>query len=151
MSSGILQVLPIVSGSIAALSTIAALFWGVWTYKRNAAYQVQLLALGALQHYLDLAVAHPDLASRDESQPVDARYAWFAAHALATAQTLWSVAGIDENWRRPVDSIIRQHSAYLRAGAFLCGDYRPDFVSYVRSRVPDLKCAPVTDAPPCAS
>ena len=110
-----------------------------------------LLALGALQHYLDLAVAHPDLASRDESQPVDARYAWFAAHALATAQTLWSVAGVDENWRRPVDSIIRQHSAYLRAGAFLCGDYRPDFVSYLRSRVPDLKCASVTDAPPCAS
>jgi hypothetical protein len=46
----------------------------------------------------------------------------FAAHALATAQTLWSVAGTDENWRRPVDSIIRQHRAYLRAGAFVCGD-----------------------------
>jgi hypothetical protein len=27
---------------------------------------VQLLALGALQHYLDLTVAHPDLASRDD-------------------------------------------------------------------------------------
>ena len=116
MCSSILQVLPIVSGSIAALSAIAALFWGVWTHKRNAAYQVQLLALGALQHYLDLAVTHPDLASRDGSQPVN--------------------------------SIIRQHSAYLKAGAFVCGDYRPDFVSYLRSRVPDLKCAPATDWPP---
>ena len=92
-----------------------------------------------------------ELSGDGRCQPVDARYAWFAAHALATAQTLWSVAVDDENWRRPVDSIIRQHSAYLREGAFVCGDYRPDFVSYVRSRVPDLKCAPVIDAPPCAS
>ena len=147
MSSGVLQLLPIVSGSIVALSTVAALLWGVWTYKRNAASQVQLLALGALQHYLDLAVAHPDLASRDASEPVDARYGWFAAHALATAQTLWTLAGRDENWRRPVDSIIRQHRAYLMSGAFECGDYSPDFVRYLRSRVPDLKCAPATDAP----
>lgn len=146
MSSSVLQALPIVSGFIAALSTIAALFWGVWTYRRNAAHQVQLLALGALQHYLDLAVAHPDLASRNESEPVDARYAWFAAHALATAQTLWIVAGADENWRRPVDSIIRQHHAYLSSGTFVCGDYRPDFVSYLRSRVADLKCAPAIGA-----
>lgn len=147
MSSGVLQLLPIVSGSVVALSTVAALVWGVWTYRRNAASQVQLLALGALQHYLDLAVAHPDLASRDESEPVDARYGWFAAHALATAQTLWTLAGRDETWRRPVDSIIRQHRGYLRSGAFVCDDYRPDFVSYLRSRVPDLACATAIDAP----
>ncbi len=30
------------------------------------ATQVQFLALGTLQHYLDLAVAHPDLASCDD-------------------------------------------------------------------------------------
>ncbi len=145
MSSGLLQLLPIVSGSVVALSTVAALLWGVWTYKRNAASQVQLLALGALQHYLDLAVAHPDLASRDEGEPVDSRYAWFAAHALATAQTLWTLAGRDENWRRPVNSIIRQHRAYLRSGVFVCGDYSPDFVSYLRSRVSDLQCAQASD------
>lgn len=147
MSAGIPQFIAIASGFIAAVSAAAALVWAVWTYKRNAASQMQLLALGALQHYLDLAVAHPDLASRDESEAVDARYGWFAAHALATAQTLWTVAGRDENWRRPVDSIIRQHRAYLRSGAFVCGDYSPDFVSYLRSRVPELRCAPATDAP----
>ena len=146
MSSSVLQALPIVSGSIAALSGIAALCWGVWTYKRNAEYQVQLLALGALQHYLDLAVAHPDLASRDDGQPVDVRYAWFAAHALATAQTLWIVAGTDEHWRRFIDSIVRQHRAYLQSGMFVCDDYRPDFVDYLRSKAPDLACASITQA-----
>lgn len=148
MTAGSLQLVAIASGFIAATSAAGALVWAVWTYRRNAASQMQLLALGALQHYLDLAVAHPDLASRDESEAVDARYAWFAAHALVTAQTLWTLAGSDENWRRPVDSIIRQHRAYLVSGAFVCGDYRSDFVGYLRSRVPDLACADATGVTP---
>lgn len=141
MSPDLVQLLSIVSGAIAALSTLGAVLWAVWSYQRNAAMQAQLLALGALQHYLDLAVTYPDLASRQEGEPVDARYGWFAAHALATAQTLWTLARSDENWRRAVDSIVRQHRAYLRSGAFVCGDYRPDFVGYLRSKDPDLRCA----------
>lgn len=141
MSPGVLQFLPIASGFIAALAAATAVAWAMWTYRRNAESQVQLLALGALQHYLDLAVAHPDLASREEGAPIDARYGWFAAHALVTAQTLWALSGNDENWRRPVDAIIRQHRAYLASGAFACADFRPDFVGYLRSKVPDLRCA----------
>ena len=126
--------------------TVAALLWGVWTYKRNGEAQIQLLALERLQHYLDLAVKYPDLASRDESQSVDARYAWFAAMSLTTAQTLWLHVGRQPSWQRSIDSIVRQHHSYLRSGEFACDDFCPDFIGYLRTRVADLKCAESTDA-----
>jgi hypothetical protein len=126
--------------------TVAALLWGVWTYKRNGEAQIQLLALERLQHYLDLAVKYPDLASRDESQSVDVRYAWFAAQSLTTAQTLWLLVGGQPSWQRSINAIVRQHHSYLRSGAFVCDDFCPDFVGYLRTRVTELKCAESNDA-----
>jgi hypothetical protein len=41
-------------------------------------------------------VEHPDLASRERGEPVDAKYSWFATHALFTAETLWTLVGSDE-------------------------------------------------------
>ena len=52
-----------------------------------------MTALGVLQEHLKAAVEHPDLASRGHDQPVDARYGWFATHALFTAETLWGLVG----------------------------------------------------------
>jgi hypothetical protein len=130
---------------LASISSVCALLWGVWTYKRNAEAQVQLLALQTLMHYLDLAIAHPDLASRNESQPVDTQYAWFAAHSLTIAQTLWLLVGRQPNWQRSVNAIVRQHLSYLRSGLFVCGDFSPEFVSYLRTRVADLRCAESND------
>jgi hypothetical protein len=106
----------------------------------------QLLALGTLQHYLDLAVAHPDLASRDDRQPVDARYAWFATQSLTTAQTLWLLVGRQASWQLSINAIVRQHHSYLRSGVFVCDDFSPEFVRYLRTRVADLKCASLNDA-----
>lgn len=131
---------------VLTVSTVAALLWGVWTYHQSAQAQVQLLALGTLQDYLDLAVVHPDLASRRDDQPVDLPYAWFAAHALTTAQTLWTLVGHQVEWQRAINAIIRQHRSYLRSGAFVCGDFAPEFVSYLRQRVAGLRCAKVSDA-----
>ena len=128
---------------VLALSTVAALVWGVWTYRRSAQTQAQLLALGTLQHYLDLAVARPELASRREDQPIDPAYVWFAALALTTAQTLWTLVGHQVQWQRAINAIIRQHRSYLRSGAFVCDDFAPEFVSYLRQRVADLRCAEV--------
>ena len=130
---------------LASFSSVCALLWGVWTYKRNAEAQLQLLALQTLMRYLDLAVAHPDLASRNESQSVDVRYAWFAAQSLTIAQTLWLLVGRQPNWQRSVNAIVRQHHSYLRSGTFVCGDFSPEFVSYLRTRVAELKCADSND------
>lgn len=141
MDPGVIQLIAVLASIAIAAGTVGALFWGVWTYKRSGEAQGQLLALGMLQHYLDLAVAHPDLASRDDSQPVDARYAWFAAHALTTAQTLWLLVGRQANWQRSIDAIVRQHRSYLRSGAFVCDDFTPEFVGYLRTRAADLECA----------
>lgn len=128
------------------VSTGTALLWGVWTYHQSEQAQIQLLALGTLQHYLDLAVARPDLASRRDDQPIDAPYAWFAAHALTTAQTLWILVGHQVEWQRAINAIIRQHRSYLRSGAFVCDDFAPEFVRYLRQRVAGLRCAKVSDA-----
>lgn len=136
-----LQMAALCASIIMAVSILATLLFGVWTYSRNANSQVQLLALGTLQHYLDLAVEHPELASRGDDQPIDAQYAWFAAQAITTAQTLWTLVGNQESWQRSINAIIRQHRSYLRSGAFVCDDFTPEFVSYLRGKVADLKCA----------
>lgn len=146
MQIDILQQVALYASLILAASAVAAFLWGVWTYKRNGEAQVQLLALGTLQHYLDLAVEHPDLASRNEAQPVDAQYAWFAAHALNTAQTLHTLVGRQPDWQRSINAVVRQHRSYLRSGAFVCDDFSPEFLSYLRERVADVRCAKSSDA-----
>ena len=133
------QVVPWTSVVLAVAAAISLLF-GVWSYRRNAEAQLQLSALGSLQHYLDLAVAYPELASRDDDQPIDARYAWFAAQALTTAQTLRVLVGEQDDWERAVNAIVRQHRSYLRSGAFVCDDFSPEFVGYLRERVARLSC-----------
>jgi hypothetical protein len=145
MDRGVVDLIALVTSIVIAAGNVCALLWGVWTYKRNSEAQVQLLALEKLQHYLDLAVAHPELASRDESQSVDLRYVWFAAQSLTTAQTLWLLVGDQPSWQRSINAIVRQHQSYLRSGAFMCDDFSPDFVGYLRTRVAELKCAELTD------
>jgi len=147
-----LQQIALWSGLIRDSVAVISLIFAVWSYRRNAASQirsaeaqVQLSALGTLQHYLDLAVAHPDLASPDADQPMDARYAWFAAQALNTAQTLRALVGHQEDWQRAIDAIVRQHRPYLRSGNFVCSDFSPEFVGYLRARVVGLRCADLTE------
>jgi hypothetical protein len=144
-SSVVLQLIAVLVSIVIAALNVCGLLWGVWTYKRTAEDQLQLLALETLQHYLDLAIAHPDLASRDESQSVDARYAWFAAQSLNTAQTLWLLVRHQPNWQRSINAIVRQHRSYLRSGTFVCGDFSPEFVGYLRTRIAELKCAELSD------
>ena len=124
-----------------ALVTAGSMVFGVLTYQRSAAENRQSASLSMLQAHLKLAVEHPDLATRRPDQPVDARYEWFATHALFTAETLWGLVGNDLRWQRAIDSILRQHRGYLVQGGFACGDYSPDFVNYLHTRVPELKCA----------
>ncbi len=140
-SSNIPQLIALLGSIVMAITMVGTLIFGVWSYQRNAAAQVQLLALNSLQHYLDLAVARPELASRSDDEPVDARYAWFAAEAMTTAQTLWLLVGQQPDWQRSIDAIIRQHRSYLRSGAFQCDDFAIAFVDYLRARVPPLECA----------
>ncbi len=146
MSPGVFQLVPVLAVAITAVSALLALLWGVWTYKRNSEVQLQLLALGALQHYLDLAVAHPDMVKRDEGQPVDVQYACFAVEALATAQILWTLVRHQEDWQRSIKAIVRQHRSYLRSGAFMCSDFNPEFVLYLQAQVTNLKCVESSDA-----
>jgi len=144
MDLATLQQLALWASIAIATATVISLFFAAWTYRRNATAQVQLLALATLQYYLDHAVDHPELASRGDDQPMDARYAWFAAQALFTAQTLRALVGGQADWRRAVDAIVREHRPYLRSGTFVCEDFAPEFVAYLREQVPDLRCADVT-------
>lgn len=144
--SPLIQQLALWSSIVMATVAVATLLIGFWNSNRNAEAQLQLLALDSIQHYLDLAVEHPDLASRDSDQPIDAQYGWFAAHALTTAQTLWILVGNQVDWQRSINSIIRQHQPYLRSGAFVCDDFAPEFVSYLKEKVANLRCAELKGA-----
>jgi len=136
-----LQLIAVLVTMVMAAGSVCALIWGVWTYRRSADAQLQLLAFQTLQRYLDHAVDHPDLASWNASQSVDARYAWFAAQALTTAQTLWLLVARHPTWQRSINAIVRQHQPYLESGHFVCDDFDPDFVSFLRTRCTGLKCA----------
>ncbi len=72
--STFLQQLALLAGIVVPAATVISLVWAVRTYRRNAQAQVQVWAHGTLQHYLDLAVAHPVLASRDNEPPIEPRY-----------------------------------------------------------------------------
>jgi hypothetical protein len=141
MDAETLQLIGIGAGAVSAVAFMLTFVFGVYQFTRSAENQLQSSAFGVLQHYLDQAVARPDLATRTPDQPVDAQYAWFAANAMVTAQTLWQLVGTRPDWQRSINATIRQHETYLRSGAFTCGDFAPEFVSYLRERVPGLQCA----------
>jgi hypothetical protein len=141
MSISPLQQVAIWASVVVAVAAVVSLAVGIWDYNRNAQAQVQLTALSVLQNYLNLAVQNPELASHDPNDPVDARYAWFAAHALNTAQTLQVLVGHHEDWQRAIDAIIRRQQPYLRSGLFECRDFSPAFVTYLRAQVAALGCA----------
>jgi hypothetical protein len=135
-----LQTIALWASIVVAATAVLSQAIVIWNFNRNSEVQAQLMALGALQNYLNLAIQYPDLASHDKNHPVDARYAWFAANALNTAQTLRVLTGRQADWQRAIDAIIRQHQPYLRSGLFECHDFNPEFISYLRRRVADVKC-----------
>ncbi len=114
--------------------------FGVMTYRRTANEQRQSMALGVLQDYLKVAVEHPELASFEDGEPIDLRHAWFAANALFTAQTLWKLQGHDPRWERIIKAIIRDHAIFLERGTLACDEYEPEFIKYIDSNVPAMKC-----------
>ena len=126
---------------LGAAVTAGSMLFGVLTYQRSAANQRQAGSLNILNDYLKMTVEHPDLASRDPGQPVDAEYEWFATHALFTAETLWVLVGDDPRWTRSIAFILRQHRSYLEQGHFICGNFSSEFVTYVKNQIKDLKCA----------
>ena len=146
MSIRPLQQVAIWASVVVAAVAAVSLAVGIWDNNRNAQAQVQLTALSVLQNYLNLAVQYPELASHDPNDPVDARYAWFAAHALNTAQTLQVLVGHHEDWQRAIDAIIRRQQPYLRSGLFECRDFSPAFVTYLQAQVADLRCAQLLQA-----
>ena len=73
---------------------------------------------------------------------MDARYEWFATHALFTAETLSLLVGDDPRWKSSIDFIVRQHRGYLEQGHFVCDSFSAEFVTYVKNQVKNLKCAP---------
>jgi len=87
-----------------------------------------------------LSVEHPELASRESSQPMDARYSWFATHALFTAETLWTLVGSDKKWQNTITFVLHQHRGYLEGGALSCDAFQPEFMRYMKGNVPELKC-----------
>jgi hypothetical protein len=125
---------------VGAVVTAATMFFGVSTYRRGVHEQRQAAAVGTLQEYLKMSVEYPDLARRVSGQPLDARYEWFATHAVFTAETLWTQVGSDRPWRGTIDFILRQHRDYLQSGALSCDAYQPTFVEYMKEQVPKFKC-----------
>jgi hypothetical protein len=77
----------------------------------------------------------------DERQSVDARCVWFAAQSLNTAQTLWLLVGRQQDLQRSINAVVRQRDSCLRSGKFVYGDFSPEFVGYLRTRVAELECA----------
>jgi len=100
---------------LGSVVTAATMFFGVSTYRRGVHEQRQAAAVGILQEYLKMSVEYPDFARHVNGQPMDARYEWFATHAVFTAETLWTQVESDRPWRGTIDFILRQHRDFCRA------------------------------------
>ena len=126
---------------VGAVVTAGSMVFGVLTYQRSTFQTRQAGSLGILHDYLKLAVEHPDLASRRPDQPIDAEYEWFVTNAMFTAETLWTLVGDDPRWSTSISSILRQHRHYLESGVFVCDDFSKEFVTYIKTQTPALKCS----------
>jgi hypothetical protein len=73
---------------------------------------------------------------------IHARYIWFATHSLFTVESLWTLVGEDERWERTLEALLRPHCGYIQQGVLGCDAFDPDFCKFLKSRFPELKCAP---------
>jgi hypothetical protein len=125
---------------VAAMIATAGFIAGGW-FSRDAAHsQARSVAVSVLQDYYKLAIEHQDLANRPDERPMDERYEWFASQAYFTAETIFILTG-DTEWRNTVRGIVHSHHAFVRDGGFVCEDFNPRFVKFVRTELPDFKCA----------
>ena len=127
---------------LGALLTAGSVIVGLVTYRRSVTEQRQAAALGILHEYLKLSVEHPELASRERGQAIDASYDAFVTHALATAETAWALVGDDRRWDRSIGAVVLPHREYLTQGVLHCENYQTEFLQYLRERVPGVQCAP---------
>lgn len=127
---------------VAAFVTTASMIFAVTTYWRGSREHRQAAAIGILQDYLKFTVEHPELASRPADAPIDARYVWFATHTLFTVESLWTLVGDDKKWERTLEGLLRPHRGYLQQGVLGCDAFDPDFYTFLKTRFPELKCAP---------
>ena len=122
-----------------AAITAASMIFGVMTYRRGVEVQHEAAAIGILQEFLKLSIEHPQLASGAAEQAEDPQYAWFATHALFTAETLWSLKGRDRQWESTILFVLRPHRHYLERGALPCDAYKPRIRGIHEERVPDAQ------------
>lgn len=100
--------------------------------RRAAVAQSHAVAVGILQDYMKLAIDHPELASRYEKHPGEAKREWFASHAYSSAEAIYNLTHGEAPWDSTVAGIVDQHDRLVKMHQYYCHDYTPAFDTLVR-------------------
>jgi hypothetical protein len=117
----------------ANLATVAAA-GGVWVayrqWKSGVRSQQEATALGIWKDYVQLALAHPDLASPDASllngdrrSERFRRYDWFVSAMLFACEQIVALQPHDREWRASIADHLHIHRVYLSHPSFLPDRY----------------------------
>jgi hypothetical protein len=126
---------------LGAVVTAGSLVFGLLTYQRSAADQREVAALGVLQEYLKLAVEHPDLASRGPDEPVEPDMAGSPRTRCSLPRLFGVSLATTRDGREPSPQYCANTTAIWNRVSSPGGDFTPEFVKYLQTRVRTLKCA----------
>jgi hypothetical protein len=133
--------------------SIFSIFYNTHIDTRNYKLQRETQAYSFWLSYLELASNNSDFANGKDTIdniPIDSlarrdslnvsyapttvskfvAYAWFVAKALGTAEIVSELTDDDKEWEPAIDTIIRNHRAYISS----CGFNRTHYGSYMRER-----------------
>jgi hypothetical protein len=129
--------------------SVAAIWIGICQNNNSDQYQRETQAYTFWQAYLEKAAENSKLANgieligiypiqkiacRKSDEDFDknvidtfVKYAWFVANALGTAEIVYSIKKDDPDWKKTIQTTIKNHSYYIKSGCFEKTHYSNEF------------------------
>jgi Na+-translocating ferredoxin:NAD+ oxidoreductase RnfD subunit len=134
---------------LAGVATIAGVA-GIWVaygqWKSGIRGQQEATALGIFKDYLQLALAHPDLASPAPDihtlgrRSADfRRYEWFVAVMLFACEQIVALQPKDREWRSSVADHLNIHRHYLASSHFNSDRYSSELRQLISGAVRSIE------------
>ena len=106
---------------LAVIVAIAAFAISLFTFLDTRETQAETAAVAALQDHFKLVVEHPELQNECLNKgkgELTQECAWFASHALFTADTIDDLVGTlppeqREAWHNTLQGIVAKHAAFI--------------------------------------
>jgi hypothetical protein len=124
---------------VGVVVAIVAILFGFFTYEGTADLQQETTAYTLYREHLQLCFEHPDYASASKAVLKDAKYEWFVANALHSADAILVLRPKDDGWRETIKEVIRIHQEYIRDKSFPREHYSPMLLKLIDETLAEEK------------